>query len=101
MLSRADVELQSAGDLAKQFPTRKGLNMLSVAISYRRDSMGNESLEYRYYISSAALIEELFSQAVQSLLGKENQLQWVLDLTMKEDACPIHRGEAAQILETV
>ena len=39
---------------AKQFPTWKGLNTLGVAIGYRRDSKGNESPEYRYYISSAA-----------------------------------------------
>jgi hypothetical protein len=42
-----------AGEMVKQFPTWKGLNTLGVAIGYRRDSKGNESLEYRYYISSA------------------------------------------------
>ena len=43
--------------MVTQFPTWKGLNTLGVAIGYRRDSKGKESLEYRYYISSAALTE--------------------------------------------
>ncbi len=104
--SRGRTELREyhvmpAGEMVKQFPTWKGLNTLGVAIGYRRDSKGNESLEYRYYISSAALTEERFSQAVRGHWGIENQLHWVLDVTMKEDACPIYRGEAAQILATV
>jgi predicted transposase YbfD/YdcC len=96
-----EYHVMSAGDMVKQFPTWKGLNTLGVAIGYRRDSKGNESLEYRYYISSAALTEELFAKAVRGHWGIENQLHWVLDVTMKEDACPIYRGEAAQILATV
>lgn len=104
--SRGRTELREyhvmpAGDMVKQFPTWKGLNTLGVAIGYRRDSKGNESLEYRYYISSAALTEEQFAKAVRGHWGIENQLHWVLDVTMKEDACPIYRGEAAQILATV
>jgi predicted transposase YbfD/YdcC len=104
--SRGRTELREyhvmpAGDMVKQFPTWKGLNTLGVAIGYRLDSKGNESLEYRYYISSAALTEELFAKAVRGHWGIENQLHWVLDVTMKEDACPIYRGEAAQILATV
>jgi len=104
--SRCRTELREyhvmpAGEMVKQFPTWKGLNTLGVAIGYRRDSKGNESLEYRYYISSAALTEEQFAKAVRGHWGIENQLHWVLDVTMKEDACPIYRGEAAQILATV
>jgi len=104
--SRGRTELREyhvmpAGEIAKQFPTWKGLNTLGVAIGYRRDSKGNESLEYRYYISSAALTEEQFATAVRGHWGIENQLHWVLDVTMKEDACPIYRGDAAQILATV
>jgi predicted transposase YbfD/YdcC len=96
-----EYHVMSAGDMVTQFPTWKGLNTLGVAIGYRRDSKGKESLEYRYYISSAALTEEQFAKAVRGHWGIENQLHWVLDVTMKEDACPIYRGEAAQILATV
>ena len=104
--SRGRTELREyhvmpAGDMVKQFPMWKGLSTLGVAIGYRRDSKGNESLEYRYYISSAALTEEQFAKGVRGHWGIENQLHWVLDVTMKEDACPIHRGDAAQILATV
>jgi predicted transposase YbfD/YdcC len=104
--SRGRTELREyhvipAGEIATRFPTWKGLNTLGVAIGYRRDSKGKESLEYRYYISSAALTEEQFAKAVRGHWGIENQLHWVLDVTMKEDACPIYRGEAAQILATV
>lgn len=104
--SRGRTELREyhvmpAGEIAKQFPTWKGLNTLGVAIGYRRDSKGKESLEYRYYISSAVLTEEQFATAVRGHWGIENQLHWVLDVTMKEDACPIYRGDAAQILATV
>ena len=67
--SRGRTELREyhvmpAGEIVKQFPTWKGLNTLGVAIGYRRDSKGNESLEYRYYISSAALTEELRIPAI-------------------------------------
>ena len=104
--SRGRTELREyhvmpAGDMVKQFPSWKGLSTLGVAIGYRRDSKGNESLEYRYYISSAVLTEEQFAKAVRGHWGIENQLHWVLDVTMKEDACPIYRGDAAQILATV
>ncbi len=104
--SRGRTELREyhvmpAGDTVKQFPTWKGLNTLGVAIGYRRDSKGRESLEYRYYISSAVLTEEQFAKAVRGHWGIENQLHWVLDVTMNEDACPIYRGEAAQILATM
>ena len=51
--------------------------------------------------SSAALTEEQFAKGVRGHWGIENQLHWVLDVTMKEDACPIYRGDAAQILATV
>jgi predicted transposase YbfD/YdcC len=61
-----------AGEMAKQFPTWKGLNTLGVAIGYRCDSKGNESLEYRYYISSAALTEEQFATAVRGHWGIES-----------------------------
>jgi len=53
-------------------PTWKGLNTLGVAIGYRRDSKGNESLEYRYYISSATLTEEQFATAVRGHWGIES-----------------------------
>ncbi|MBD2798272.1 transposase [Xenorhabdus sp. 18] len=44
-----------------------------------------------------ALTAALFS-AVRGHRGIENRVHWVLDVSMKEDACQIHRGESAEIL---
>lgn len=104
--SRGRTELREyhvmpAGDMVKNFLAGRGVSTLGVAIGYRRDSKSNESLEYRYYISSATLTEEQSAKAVRGHWGIEKQLHWVLDVTMKEDACSIYRGEAAQILATV
>ena len=39
-----------------------------------------------------------FSIAVRSHWAVENSLNWVLDMSMKEDECQIYRGNAAEIL---
>ena len=41
-------------------------------IQGRLHSKGNESLEYRYYISSAALTEEQFAKGVRGHWGIES-----------------------------
>ena len=88
-----------AGELAAQFPQWAQLTSIGVAIGYRRElKTGKESLEYRYYISSAELSEERFAAAVRGHWGIENRLHWVLDATMGEDDCPIHRGNGAEIM---
>ncbi|MDE9455125.1 ISAs1 family transposase [Xenorhabdus bovienii] len=55
-----------AGKLTQQFPEWKGLKCIGIALGYRMDKSGKESLEYRYYISSAALNKEQFKQAIRS-----------------------------------
>jgi predicted transposase YbfD/YdcC len=90
-----------ATEVAREFPIWKGLTTLGVAIGYRYDSQGKESLEYRYYISSAELNKAQFANAVRSHWCIENQLHWVLDVTMKEDNCSIYRDNAAVNLATV
>ncbi|WP_458736075.1 ISAs1 family transposase [Zobellella taiwanensis] len=88
----------AAGDVASQFPEWQGLKTLGVAIGYRLEKSGKQSLEYRYYISSAELDQARFAAAVRDHWRIENSLHWVLDVSMNEDACPIYRGEAAEIL---
>lgn len=88
----------AAGDVASQFPEWRGLKTLGVAIGYRLEKSGKQSLEYRYYISSAELDQARFAAAVRDHWRIENSLHWVLDVSMNEDACPIYRGEAAEIL---
>ncbi len=85
-----------AGKLTQQFPEWKGLKRIGVALGYRMDKSGKESLEYRYYISSAALNKEQFKQAIRSHWLIENSLHWVLDVTINEDTCRIYRENAAE-----
>ncbi|GAB3522646.1 ISAs1 family transposase [Photobacterium alginatilyticum] len=87
-----------AGELIQQFPDWKGLKSIGVAIGYRIDKAGKESLDYRYYICSAELGLERFAAAVRGHWGIENSLHWVLDASMNEDACQIYRGNAAEIM---
>lgn len=87
-----------AGELVQQFPDWKGLKSIGVTIGYRIDKSGKESLEHRYYISSAELETERFATAVRGHWGIENSLHWVLDASMNEDACQIYRGDAAEIM---
>lgn len=54
-----------AGALAEQFPDWKALKSIGVAISYRIENMKKFSMEYRYYISSAALTSEQFASTVR------------------------------------
>lgn len=104
--SRGRIEVRQyyvlpADAVARAFPEWKGLSTLGVAIGYRRDNKGKESLEYRYYISSAPLERATFANAVRSHWGIENQLHWVLDVVMKEDACQIYREEGSANLAAV
>lgn len=87
-----------AGELVHEFPDWKGLKSIGVAIGYRIDKAGKESLDYRYYISSAELVQERFANAVRGHWGIENSLHWVLDASMNEDACQIFRDNAAEIM---
>ncbi len=90
--------VMEAGSLAERFCEWKDLKSIGVALSYRQTKQGKESLEYRYYISSATLTKARFANAVRSHWAVENSLHWVLDVSMKEDECQIYRGNAAEIL---
>ena len=91
----------SAEKIAHDFPEWKHIKSIGVAIGYRQPKTGKASLDYRYYISSAALSAEQFAEAVRNHWGIENSLHWVLDATMNEDACQIYRGNAAENLACV
>jgi predicted transposase YbfD/YdcC len=73
------------------------IQTLGKVISYRIDK-GVETLHTRYYISSAILSAEKLAYAVRGHWTVENQLHWVLDVTMNEDACQISRGDGAENL---
>ncbi|WP_445771703.1 ISAs1 family transposase [Rheinheimera sp.] len=77
------------------------LTTLGMATTYRVEKHKRAVLEQRYFISSADLNAERLSQAVREHWGIENQLHWVLDVSLGEDACQIYRGNAAANLATM
>ena len=56
------------------------------------------SMEQRYYIASRDLAPAEVAEAVRSHWGIENQLHWVLDVTMKEDASTVRKDHAPENL---
>ena len=54
------------------------------------------AMEQRYYIASRHLAPGEVAEAVRSHWGIENQLHWVLDVTMKEDACTVRKDNAPE-----
>lgn len=79
----------------ESLPDWPGLKTIGVAIRYSRNKSGQETLDHRYYISSAVLDESAFAQAVRSHWDVENRLHWVLDVVFREDACKISRDNGA------
>ncbi|WP_415776373.1 ISAs1 family transposase [Shewanella oncorhynchi] len=55
-------------------------------------------LQTRYYISFAKLSAEELASASRGHWAVENQLHWILDVIMNEDACQISRGDGAENL---
>ena len=90
-----------ASELNDAFSAWPSLTTIGVVANYRIDKHNKESLEYRYYISSATLSAEALAKAVRSHWDVENRLHWVLDTSMREDGCQIYRGNAAQNLACV
>ena len=88
----------SATALEGDFTKWPSLNTIGVAIHYRKEKDAEATLAFRYYISSAELDSQRFAKAVRSHWGIENNLHWVLDASMKEDACQIYRGNASENL---
>ena len=61
-----------------------GLNAIGMVKS-KRICQGQESVEYRYYITSLTDVEQ-FAHAVRKHWSIENQLHWCLDVIFREDA---------------
>lgn len=66
--------------------------------SVRQAGTKTAKLEQRYYIASRALTPAELAQAVRSHWGIENQLHWVLDVTMGEDGSTVRKDNAPQNL---
>ena len=76
-----------------------GLKAVGMVESQRRCG-GRVSIEQRYFISSVDDIES-FHQAVRSHWSIENELHWRLDVTFREDASRIRRGNAPHNLGVI
>ena len=77
----------------------RGLKAVGMVESERwRD--GRVSIEQRYYITSLEDVES-FHRAVRSHWRIENELHWRLDVTFREDASRIRRGNAPHNLGVI
>ena len=54
--------------------------------------------EIRYFISSLSVDAPRMLATIRSHLAIENSLHWVLDMTFREDASRVRRGDAAENL---
>jgi predicted transposase YbfD/YdcC len=79
-----------------------GLKTVGVVMSFRSegDKVPTEPM-IRYYISSANLSAKKLAEAARQHWYIENKLHWSLDVALREDACKIHRGYAAENLARV
>ena len=72
-----------------------GLTAIGMVQAERR--IGTEKTEEtRYYILSRKLSADQLGQTVRSHWGIENEVHWVLDVALHEDASRIRRGYAAE-----
>jgi len=90
---------QEFQDLSYEWP---GLKTVGVVMSFRTESgQTPEEPTLRYYISSAELSAKKLAEAARQHWYVENKLHWSLDVALREDACKIHRGYAAENLARV
>lgn len=83
-------------ELSYEWP---GLKTVGVVMIFRQkgDEIP-EALMIRYYISSAERSAKKLAEAARQHWLIENKLHWSLDVALREDACKIHRGQAAENL---
>lgn len=82
--------------------TWANLKSIGVVISTRTVKGGKTTVEVRFYISSLPWNDvEKFSQAVRSHWSIENNLHWVLDVCMRDDACRVRESWGAENLSTL
>lgn len=87
----------SARELDGDFCAWHKLSSIVMVENYRAAKGKEPELEYRYYISSAELTPEQAGEAIRAHWGIES-MHWILDVSMREDACQIYRENAAENL---
>ena len=76
--------------------TKYWTNLQTIAMVRRTRQVGEKtSDETHYYISSLPLSAgaQSIAKAIRSHWGVENKLHWSLDVSFREDACKVRRGE--------
>ena len=69
--------------------------------SSRESGIGEVKTERRYFISSLGADEKLFSHAVRSHWGIENQLHYMLDVIYREDSSRIRKDHSPRTLSLI
>ncbi|ELV8625820.1 ISAs1 family transposase [Vibrio cidicii] len=86
-----------ASELEGDFSTWSGLASIVMVENYRVAKGKAPKLEYRYYISFSRPDRGAGRKCHSSPLGIES-MHWILDVSMREDACQIYRQNAAENL---
>jgi predicted transposase YbfD/YdcC len=76
--------------------TKSWANLQTIAMVRRTCQVGGKtSDEIHYYISSLPLSAgaQSLAKAIRSHWAVENHLHWCLDVSFREDACKVRRGE--------
>lgn len=97
---RVDVRIchvLAAETLAGDWSAWTGLKSIVMVEHLRVEKGRSPTLEYRYYISSRVLTAEQAGQAIRAHWGIES-MHWILDVSLREDACQIYRENAAENL---
>jgi len=92
---RATVIRNKSVGIEQDFP---GVAALGRITSRRRPKGGKTSLVVRYYLLSTCLSAKRLLHAVRSRWSIENQLHWLLDVVLREDANRARKDNAPEIL---
>lgn len=75
----------------------KGLKSIAM-IESKRTIKGHTSIEHRFYLTSRKPDPEYLNSAIRSHWSIENNLHWVLDVTMNEDGSRVRTDHAPENL---
>jgi predicted transposase YbfD/YdcC len=95
---RATVIRNTSIGIENNFP---GVVAIGRITSRRRTHGGNTSLVVRYYLLSSKLSPTALLRTVRSRWSVENQLHWLLDVALHEDANRARKDNAPEILATL
>lgn len=90
-----------ADGVSSVFEQWPNLTTLGMSLSFRMVKGKELEMNYRYHISSASLTEQQLAKAVRGHWAIENNLHWVLDVSMGEDDCQIYQNHGAENLATL